>query len=311
VLQGSSGIQSEILEATRILVDADEVPRATLNRTEARYAQVAGQLAAALQEVTRARSDLANSMGDAPVGLDEMPLAGDPLPPGPGETYDPGAWIDRALQQRDDLEASELATQATQLLEDVARTDLRRRVDLRLNTSFNAFHESFEDRLYEFDAYWEAVTGKISGPSYGFLLTFDLPFQNRAAKGRLAQARANTSSSRINTVDLDRQIRLQVTDLTQALEDRRAQLVQLEETVRQNERALESSTALYDAGEITLIDLLTTEEQVTTSRLALVDLRAEIAILEAQLRFEAGELLEPETTDPENYRALRLRPPAS
>ena len=310
VLEGSLGVQSRILDATRTLIEADELAAASIDRTEARHAQVAGQVASARQEVTRARADLSDAMGEVPAGLAAMPLAAEPLPAGTGETYDPGAWVDRALQQRDDVAAAKLATEATQTLENVARTDLRRRVDLSLNTSFNAFAESFDDRLYEPDAYWDAASGLISGPSYGFVLRFDLPFQNRAAKGRLAQARANTSTSRINEVDLARQVRFQINDLARALERKRLQLVQLEESARQSDLALESSNALYDAGELTLIDLLSTEEQATSARLALVDLRAEIAILEAQLRFEAGELLEPEAPDA-NYRALRLRPRTS
>jgi outer membrane protein TolC len=306
-LARSVELQSRILDATRRLVEADELAAAEANRTEARYAQTAGQLASARQEVTRARTDLANAMGEAPASLVATPLAAESLPPGTGDTYDPGAWIDRALQQRDDLAAASLATEATHTLEEVARTDLRRRVDLSLNASFNAFGESFDNRLYELDGYWDAVNGLIAGPSYGAVLRIDLPFANRTAKGRLAQARANTSSSRINEADLERQIRLQITDLTRALERRRAQLAQVEETLRQSERALDSSNQLYEAGELTLIDLLTTEEQVTSARLALVDLRAEIAILEAQLRFEAGELLE--AADAGDFRSLRLRPP--
>lgn len=306
VLAASVDRQARILDATRRLVEADELAAVEANRTEARYAQTAGQLASARQQVTQARVDLAQAMGESPGRLEETPLASEPVPAGAGETYDPGAWIDRALRQRDDLAAAALATEATGILESVARTDLRRRVDLSFNASFNAFEEGVDDRLYELDGYWEAINGTISGPSYGVVLRFDLPFKNRTAKGRLAQARANTSSSRINEADLGRQIRLQLTELTKSLERRRAQLVQVEEGVRQSERALEASNSLYGSGEITLIDLLSTEEQVTSARLSLVDLRAEIAILEAQIRFEAGELLEP-GPDQGDYRSLRLR----
>jgi outer membrane protein TolC len=306
VLAGSVQRQTRILDATRALVEADELAAAEANRTEARYAQTAGQLASARQQVTQARVDLAQAMGESPARLEETPLAGQALPSAAGETYDPGAWIERALQQRNDVAAAAFATEATGILESVARTNLRRRIDLSFNASFNAFEEGFDDRFYELDGYWEAVNGTISGPSYGVVLRFDLPFKNRSAKGRLAQARANTSSSRINEADLARQIRLQVTDLTRSLERRRAQLVQVEEAVRQSERALEASNSLYESGEITLIDLLSTEEQVTSSRLARVDLLAEIAILEAQVRFESGELLEP-GPDQSDFRSLRLR----
>ncbi|HUP22350.1 MAG TPA: TolC family protein [Thermoanaerobaculia bacterium] len=306
VLTASVDRQARILDATRLLVDADELAAAEANRTEARYAQSAGQLATARQEVTQARVDLAQSMGDSPGRLEETPLTSQPLPSVAGETYDPGAWIERALRQRDDVAAAALATEATGILEGVARTDLRRRVDLSFNASFNAFEESFANRLYDLDGYWEAVNGIVSGPSYGVVLRIDLPFQNRTAKGRLAQARANTSTSRINEADIARQVRLQLTELTKSLERRQAQLTQVEESLRQSERALEASNSLYQSGELTLIDLLSTEEQVTSARLALVDLRAEIAILEAQVRFEAGELLEP-GADQGDYRSLRLR----
>jgi outer membrane protein TolC len=322
-LEASAEIQGQVLEGTRVLVDADELAAAELYRIEARHAEVLSQVAAERQAVVRARLGLQTVMGLSAERLDDAPLAADPLPQEDTEPAagDPQAWVDQANAQRLDLAAAAETARASEILAQAAKVNLRRQVDLSLNTSFGGLHESFVERLYDPSAYWKALSGRLSGPSYGISLRFALPFRNREARGQLQQATASQAQSEIVATDLKRLIRLRILEILASLERAGAELQRARETAGHQQETLNASLERYEAGEITLIDTLTTEQQLTGARLAVVDASREVASLRAELQFEAGQLLAydgegdgederyGEELDPSRARLAPLTPP--
>ncbi len=308
LLQRSVESRERIYQATLELIDADELPGSEVHRAAARLADGRSQLAEARREVINRRLELAEVMGGQVAELADAPLAGDILPEPPAEPIGTQVWVARGLSQRRDLRAATQTTLAGEILERTARANLRRQVDLAFTMSYTGFHESFDQRLYDLSGYREAAGGRFAGPSYGAGIRFRLPVRNSEAEGRLLQANASVWRSRVTEHEqLERSIRLRLHELSPALERSRAQVVELRETERQQERMLASTLDLFRLGDATLFDLLTTEEQLTQAGLEAVDATRDHAQLEARLRFEAGELLAgPSRAERFDPAALRL-----
>lgn len=309
-LAESAAINDQVLEATRTLIAADELPAAEISRPQARSAEVRRQVAAARQQVVEARIRLVVAMGQTTQRLEDTPLAGDSI--GQDEAPSDGAasWMDRARSNRQDLAAAQASVVASDILVRTASANLRFPIDLTLNASFSGFAESFDTRLYDPSGYWDAMAGRIAGPSFRIGLRFALPFRNRTAKGRLLQARAAQAQGQITERDLDRQIWLRLQDVVASLLRKRAELARLHQTLDSQEATFEVSMERYRLGEQTLIDLLSTEQQLTAVRLAVVAAATDLSILQAQLQFESGMLLvgpaDLESFDPTR---LELAPP--
>ncbi len=297
-LTHSEEVQGEILEKTRELVEADELTRSELTRIEGRHAQVAADVAAARQAVVTARLELAAVMGVSARRLDHAPVAAGGLPEGASTLDPPEVWVREAYARRHDLRAAAKTTLASEVLAGAAKANLRHRVDLSLNLAYNVLYETYDERFYEPQGFLDAWDGKIAGPSYGLALNWAIPFGNNRARGRLLQAQGSRDRSAVTEVDLKRTIRLRILQLHGVLGEARQELADLREALAQQERSLASSLDLFRAGELTLIDTLLTEEQLTGARLAEVDAERRIAELEAQLRFESGRLLEGDDGDP-------------
>jgi outer membrane protein TolC len=292
LLVESAERQLRIRNVTQDLIDADELPGSELVRVEGRLAELLSQVATARKAVVEARIGLVSVMGQSVESADMAPLASEPLPGAGLAETDVDVWFDLALQNRRDLEAARQAIRATDILVRSARANLKPRIDLQLNTSYNGIYESFDDRFYDVSGFWEASSGHAAGPSYKIGIKYEVPIKNNRARGRVAKAEAQLSQSRINEWNLRREIRVLLTDLLGSVDRKSEQLVQLQSNLENLQTTLETSRDQYQVGDLSLINLLTTEEQLTNARLGIVAVEQELAILRTRLLFEAGVLLE-------------------
>jgi outer membrane protein TolC len=220
------------------------------------------------------------------------------------------ALVSRAFDGRDDLEASRHRVEAEATLAAAAEHDLRPQIDLRLNASYNAYHESFDTRFYQPEGFGDAFGEPWSGPSYGISLRFRLPVGNNGARGRLVQARAATTSSEIDSAELRRSIRLAVLEQLATLGEARSELEARRETRRRIEETAEATMTRYRAGDMTVLDTLVTEQELTRAGLELVGSERNVLSRLTQLRFETGRLVEvPAEGDVHAARLLPLDSP--
>ena len=312
LLEESLRTQDDILGATSELVEADVVPRVDLTRNRSRRAEVASQVAAARQALAVASLDLQRAIGLDASSMAVAPYAADGY--GGALDADPAAAIDEAAEaealvrraeaQRSDLVAANALIAANQTIADAAKSDLRPEVALTLNLSYNALYESFQDRFYDFEGFKKAVDDKFAGPSYAIALRFRYPVGNNTAKGRLLSAEAGAAQSRISEGDLKRTISLTVRELVRTIEEAKAELAMRREAAARQEETHLASLERHEAGDLSVIDTLQTEEQLTAARLLVVDAERRYLSLVAQLRFETGALLDV----PAELAAARLRP---
>jgi outer membrane protein TolC len=307
LLRESLQTQRRMLENTIKLVAAGEVPSADVARSRARSAEVESNLESARMDVVSAQAALATSMG---VSSLEMPalLAGDAFPVKPLEV-DTAALGKDAVSRRSDVKAASAFRDASRILQSAARADTRWRFDLRLSGGFGQAYygppfRSLPDELrpigllsadsyvryYDprgvgraFSEKWQPIVA-ISG-------TVQLPFGNNQLLGRYAQAVASTSANEIQVTDLSRTIENAVPQLAENIRRARLQWEQRQEQVIQYETTWDAAQRLRVAGEMTLIDTLLTEQELTQARLLLVQAKREFASAVARFKRETGTLV--------------------
>lgn len=310
-LERSLSIKLQVDGAVADLIEGHELPAVERKRSSAQVAQARAQLAQARQQLATARLELARAMGIAGetpevAALSAEALAGFVAIP-PLDAAAAAAAVEKALARRADLLANDQLVEANRLLSEAARRNLKPEATLAINVSFSGLEESFEDRYYDPEGFWKAASGDVVGPSYGIALRFALPVGNNQARGRLLQAESDLDTAEIERADLKRRIGVNVHQAVASLGRAHAELEARATDLENQRRTLEASLERLKAGDLTVLDVLTTEDQLTQSTLAWIEAARGFAELQTQVRFETNTLLgEPgPEADP---RSLALRP---
>jgi outer membrane protein TolC len=294
LLGESSARQAAIVQMTRQRVEAGETPQMDLNWAEARAAAVQASLLGARSRLVTARVGLVQSIGATAEAVGAMPRAADPIEVTPLSTAGVPDLFQIAETRRHDTKALSQFLLASSAIDAGARADLRRTVDLAINGGIRNTYQvpPSPPPLGIFDprGFWRSLTGQVD-PFVQASLTVELPFGNHAARGRAVQALADVRSREIDIADLTRSIRENIIGTTGALALTAAALERAQAAVSADEETLTGTLGLYKAGEVTLLDMLITEEQVTTDTLEVLRLRQSYVSLLARLRFETGEIV--------------------
>ncbi|MEM6793021.1 MAG: TolC family protein [Acidobacteriota bacterium] len=294
LFQASVDRQDDISAATRTLIEADEIIPAEISRADASLARARTNLNAARRDLVERQVALAVSIGVASPRGEAGLLASSSFP----TTEEPGgealgdaealaaaeeALRRLALDRRADVAAARESLEASRLLVTGAQGAARDRLDLQGSVYATAVGE---DSFSEATDRWEA-------PSYRVGLSYEKVFGNRQLRGRVTQRRAEEARARIEHDDLRRTTQLAVSqsigELTEAMERLRF----AEQAVLDFDKAHLAEKEKFGSREdVTLLDLLVSEDQQTEAELRAVDARLEVANLIAQLRFETATLLE-------------------
>jgi len=307
-LEESAQRHRDLVEITEDLIAADEVPAVQIDRVRAQTAGVLQSVASARLELLEGRFGLADTIGLNVETLATAPLPSDGFTDDVSREPDSEALIDVALDERRDTLALSQALDAQQFLTNAARADLKRRIDFTATGGMTTFYESpffrflpdeldVEDRPTESPLRFYNPRGFIRSlnrdykPFFRVQLTFDLPFKNNVAKGRLLREQSLLTLNQIGLTDLERTVRNKVIEVRGTLDRAAAALLLRRETVAHYDDTLDSARARYQSGDITIVDMLITEEDLLREQLELVrDLQVYLSIL-ARLRFETGTLI--------------------
>ena len=277
-----------------------------LNRVRARSALIDSQVSAARAALLQARLTLAQAIGIGVETLENAPLAADALPASTAPPQPVPVLVDRAVASRRELKAAAHLEEAAGVLAKAARADLKRRFDFSFTGGFNTLYESPFLRLfpgeqptqpYTQGVRYTSMTGLWRSwerrwrPTFSAQLVFELPTRNSAAHGRLVQEESSWEMSRIQRRDLERTIRDNVAQITESVRRATETVARNREALGFYEKTLEAALARFQAGDITLIDTLTTEEDLTRQRLALVRATQDYVSQLARLKYETGELV--------------------
>ncbi len=323
-LEESTARQRRILELSEARVNAGELAQADLARVRASVAGIDGSLAQARTALVTARVALADQMGVHITTLQGAPVAGQSFVDATTAALDVDALVAQALATRRDARAADLRHDAAEALAAGARANARPRLDFALTAGMSNLYDSPffkflpDERLpiissisgvptqpvtgtpvpplsavryYEPRGYGRAITGRYE-PFATVSLTVELPFGNRTARGRVAQAEAALTSSAVQTRDLRRTIGDNVVEVAEALRRAADSLTERQAAVTRGLETLGGRMQMFQVGDATLIDVLMTEEGLTGDALSLVRQRQAYLSALARMRLELGQLAE-------------------
>lgn len=284
VSKRSVKLQGDLLNLTKELIKAGEMPAADEARNQASYSDALARLEAAERRLHEARVGLARTMGMSLAGASAGPLPAEAFPAPAAvaaEDQTIEALVRTALDRRNDLLASQTILEAAGILTKGAKLDSRRL--LNLDGSFWGTGIG-EDQISEMDR-WVFKSGEARA-------TFEMPFKNNQAMGRFGQREASQRQAAIDAGDLGRTIALNVERLSRSLALAAERLNRARDSVNAYDKTIEAEQSKLKAGDSTLIDTILTEQQTTAARLSLVSAQQEYATTLARLLFETGLILE-------------------
>jgi outer membrane protein TolC len=316
LLEQSVSRQQDLSTLTQNLLAVGEVTRADVDRADARRANVNASLIDRQLDLIAARASLVEVMGMEASDLTRGPVAVEafaaPLPEPPATAQ----LMELARTQRLDPRALQGLEAASRTLAAAAVADLRYQLDLSITGGMSTFYESpfarylpdevnpiFSEiappatppgrpvRYYSGRGFARSLTGEWN-PFVRAMITVNLPFANRAARGRAAQAGASLTRSQIERLDLDRRIRDQVSQVSGVVRALAGVIERRRASTEALQRSLDASIEQFQIGELTLIDTLLTEETLTTERLQLTADLQLYASAAARLAFETASLIQ-------------------
>jgi outer membrane protein TolC len=323
LVQESRTRQAEILKLTQQRIAAGDIAQIEVARVQAREAAVVSVLNQTEADLIGARVALAESMGVTVSSLEAAPIASDPFATVPAVFPDTATLVTQALAVRPDTRAAAARQASATALLEGAQADARPLMNLSLTVGMANLYESpffrfLPDealpiidtratvvtppvtgvpvpplspvRYWDSRGYYRALTGRYE--PYGVIkFAWELPFGNNRAKGRVAQAQAQVAASAIDALNLNRVIQENVVDARETVE-RAASAVRYWETAVDNSvKTYESQRRLLEAGSVTLIDVLLTEEDLAQEQQQLLLQQMLYRSAIARLKFELGELI--------------------
>jgi outer membrane protein len=289
ILRASEASSRDLLETTRRLVEADQIPAAELVQLEANLAAKESSSIGGERALFTARQDLGREIGLEPARIAALPLPADDFPavrpaevPPPAEA---GRFIDAALRRRADLRAARERRTGAEILLRAAGDALKPRLDLLFTPTWSGLVQGDGAGDY-LGSLGRNVPG--AGAALGFSLSW--PTRNRTARGALAESE---SFRRQRELLIDLLARAVGADVPSALDAVRTSALQVEkasEAVRLFERAVANEEKKLRAGTSTLIDLISQRDRLTAARQNEVATRLSLALALARLRFETGTL---------------------
>ncbi|HUP22348.1 MAG TPA: TolC family protein [Thermoanaerobaculia bacterium] len=285
VLETSVGLQGQVVDVTRRLIEADELPAAESARGLAGEANARAQLEGAQRDLIAAKVNLVRAMGLSIEGEQNIPDAEGGFPPPPNraevERLLEAELVQQGVANRLDLQSARKLVESGGILADAARINLKPRFNLLGNVSAIGRGEGSVSE----------ATNDFKAPNFRIGASLEKPFGNNAQRGRLVQAEARERQSEISAADLERQIRLEVVRTLGSLLAAIDALAQAEAAGESFERTVAAEFEKLRIGESTLLDTVITEQQRTQALLGVVAARQQVANLASQLRFETGTLV--------------------
>jgi outer membrane protein TolC len=279
-------VAARLVEVTKSLVTAEELPRIELARAQAGEARARSGFVDAQRRVRDARVALVTVIGVAvadgdaalPRTKDAFPaIAPTPALPGAASTL----LATESLGRRLDVGASQKSDEAGRILEAGANRNKSPRLDLTADTWMSAVGADTINRAME----------DWVGPSISLGVEFEKPFGNNTLRGQAVQRSAEARQRQVSLADLIRQVGLEVLRVSAAVSEAAARVQQAEVAVKLYQETVDAEIERFRVGETTLIDTLQSEQQLTDAQLTLASAQRDLAQLVAELRFQTGTLL--------------------
>lgn len=288
-----------LLASARKLAKADEIPNADLLKYEVRLvAQTADrlnaalQLSAALQGLSQALNIPLDSLGTAPHGLDPFPKVDTARLMLLDDQASVTRFLNRSTERRSDLRAAEQSLRAANTLADAARRNSGTQLDLSFSVGYNGLTEGSAGL-----ATFRALGQPVGGANVGVALTYTLPGGDLERRGDILRREAAADQAQAALDALRLRASSEASAQLDALRTAIAQLDNASTQARLQATIFENEKRSYQAGLSTLLDLFTTESQLTAYQSGWVLAQRNFSQALVLFRFQTGSLLVPVAGD--------------
>jgi len=309
VAAGSEERGRMFLQNVQDLIQADRIPRNDINQVRANLAdRTAGRIEAE-QQVVVARQQLALAMGVPPEQIAAVPDPAEDFPAAiPAPADDPASvrrYVTLALSQRADYLADKKRVEAQRRLLPPAQNAFRPAIDL----TFSAGYSGLREGVYP-NSYLASLVYGVHGLDAIAGVRYEFAPRNNAAAGAMAQVESAIRQAELLADTSARAISSEVVVSLEGVRNARLRWEKAHESVEAFQVALDGEREKYRLGFGSLVDILTTEDRLTTSLIGEVQARLEAAVELARLRHATGTLVEPNAATPRVDRQAFLSLPA-
>ncbi len=292
-LTDSESRAQKMLENMKELVKAGEVPAADLEQAEANLASKTAARLNGEQDLFETRQNLGLTVGLPYKDFQHLPLPADTFPELVGQDIRKiyaslESFIMKSLARRADYQASKKSQDSDKILVGSAKNNLKPQLDLDLNFGYSGLDEG-----NRYDRMATSLTRNIPGASVSATLLYAFPVKNNSARGLLFERMSRLRQSIIQTKDLARNIHSNVAVALSAVKNNLAALEKSRKAVESYGAAVENEKTRYLLGLSTLIDIIETEDRLTSAGLDEISAHLNLTQAVANLRFETATLVSP------------------
>lgn len=301
--EAESGVR-RMLEDTKKLIQADELPAADLYVVKANLQDKSAARIVAEKSLQDARQQLGSRIGlpQPQIALieplDELPLPSTEFSALPEQS---ARLTGLAVVQRADLAALRLRENSALAKLGAVRNDLKPQLDVAISVGYAGLAETSGVR---------AMTGGLeqnrAGANVNTTLTYQWPFDNNAARGLYRQQAAIHDQSSLRALTAEREIGISVQTAVVDLMHSAALLRESGETVELYQIAVANEKTKHKLGMSTMIDVLFTHDRLLGARQNNVIYQINTLSALAQLNFETGTLLAGEHLGEQTVHLERL-----
>jgi len=276
-------LAQEQLRITKAMIGAGRLADSDAASVERAIAQRQEDLATGEQILFFRSLDLQRLFG-VPAEVNVPVLAATDVPATGAPSVDEAAEVSRALAANPQLRALALGLRLSQADLATARSTLRPRLDFTGSVGPAGFKPGLGDSVKQ--------TAGFSALAWSAGLAFELPVENRTARGQLRVAEEDLNFARLNAEDFTLQLRDLVLRAARSIRTAgmRVALGQREvEFARQN---LEAERARFQAGRATNNDVLLRQQELKDAETRLLRATVDQSESEATLSAATAEILE-------------------
>ncbi len=281
----------ETLTATQLLVKGDEKSASELNTIEASLAEKISSRISAEQDLFVAMQNLGLAMGLEIEDIDRLPLPGDEFPTPETTTFDV-ARIDvkqlfqMAADKRADLQALGKTSDAATFLLTAAKKNEMPQLDINADVGYQGWQngDSFGNMM-------DSLANEVPGPSYSGSIKFSYPLGNNAAKADILKYRSQLSGTKIQRMDLQRNINSGIIVAVRALQNSIKEIKESDKSIKNYQISLENQQLSFKMGMANMLDVVNMRDYLENARLSKIDTLVAYAQALVNLGYQTGVLI--------------------
>jgi outer membrane protein TolC len=271
------------LRTTQAQIDVGRFGVLELAAVERAIAEREQEVALAEQELALRSLDLQRLFGVAPPASFAGYRASD-RPNAAGHEVDIAAEVARALETSPALKSLKMGLKLTEIDLLVAEAAVRPQLDLVATAGATGRRTDLGESLSQ--------TGNLENPTWSAGLVFQLPVQNRSARGAAASARLSGQLAELDAADLEIAIRDGVARLAARIRAASRRIELSRAAIGFADKNLTAEKARFDVGRATNNDVLLRQQELKQAEIHLARATIDLLTSDTALAALTGEILE-------------------